>query len=68
MILFPTDTFPFWLNNQRELVKLVHIGIQGKKTVEQFAKQMDIALSGKSIAVVWGGDRFCIEGKRGVIG
>lgn len=51
VILFPPDTFPFWLNNQRELVKLIHVGIQGEKTVKQFAKQVDIALSGKSITV-----------------
>ncbi|SUB15692.1 Uncharacterised protein [Pantoea agglomerans] len=33
VILFPPDAFSFWLNNEGELVKLVHIGIQSKEPV-----------------------------------
>lgn len=51
MILFPPDAFSFWLNNEGELVKLVHVGIQRKETVEHFSEQVNIALTGEAVAV-----------------
>ena len=51
MILFPPDTFPFWLNNERELVKLIHVGIQCKKAIEHLAEQLHISLPRKAVAV-----------------
>lgn len=58
MILFPPDAFSFWLNDEGKLVELVHIDIQRKKPVKHFTKQMNIALTGKTIAVE---DHFDIQ-------
>lgn len=43
MIFFPPDAFSFRLNNQCELIELIHIGVQGQETVEHFAKQVNIS-------------------------
>ena len=51
VILFPPDAFSFWLNNEGELVKLVHIGIQRKEPVEHFTEEVNIALTGEAVAV-----------------
>lgn len=51
MIFFPPDAFSFRLNNQCELIELIHIGVQGQETVEHFAKQVNISLSGKPVAI-----------------
>jgi hypothetical protein len=51
VVLFPPDAFSFWLNEKGELVELVHIGIQRKEAVEHFAEQVNIALTGKAVAV-----------------
>ena len=40
MILFPPDTFPFRLNNERQLVELIHIGIQCGKSQSAPARLM----------------------------
>ncbi len=39
------------MNNKRELVELVHVGIERKKAVEHFAKQVNIPLPREPVAV-----------------
>lgn len=51
MVLFPPDTFSFWLYDEGELVELVHIGIKRKESVEHFAEQVNIALTSEAVAV-----------------
>jgi len=51
VILAPSQSFPCWLQYQRELVKEVNIGIEREESVQHLAKEIHITLACKIVPI-----------------